>query len=118
ATTHMVFPFDKWSNKDDEYIKYYAKNVRLVFISQAQAALYPKDFDQLGVVHNSLDLELMKYQARPQGYDGQPYLTWIGKIMPWKGLDIAIKAAKKSGMRLRFAGVLDETNHPESHVYF
>jgi glycosyltransferase involved in cell wall biosynthesis len=118
ATTHMVFPFDKWSNKDEEYIKYYAKNINLVFLSQAQADLYPNDFRKLGVVHNSLNLDLMKFQPQPQGRDGQPYLTWLGKIMPWKGLDIAIEVAKEANMRLLFAGVLDETNHPESKVYF
>ena len=118
ATTHMVFPFDKWSNKDDQYIKYYANNIRLVFISQTQAKLYPPEFNKLGVVHNSLDLSLMRYQQKPAGWNNQPYLTWLGKIMPWKGLDVAIHVAKKLNMKLIFAGVLDETNHPESKVYF
>lgn len=118
ATTHMVFPFDKWSNKDEEYIKYYAKDVRLVFISMAQAKLYPAEFQKLGVVHNSLNLDSMRFTASPKGKDGEPYLTWLGKIMPWKGLDIAIQVAKELNMRLIFAGVLDETNHPESKVYF
>lgn len=118
ATTHMIFPFDKWSNKDDEYVKYYARDIRLVFISQTQSQLYSNDFYKLGVVHNSLDLSLHQFQAEPKGYQGQPYLTWLGKIMPWKGLDVAIEVAKRADMRLIFAGVLDETNHPESKVYF
>jgi len=118
ATTHMVFPFDKWSNKDEEYIKYYAHNIRLVFISQAQSELYPSDFNKLGVVHNSINLDLLKFQKTPKGFRGEPYLTWLGKIMPWKGLDVAIEMAKKLDMRLVFAGVLDETNHPESIIYF
>ncbi len=118
ATTHMVFPFDKWSNNDAEYIKYYAQNIRLVFISHAQSNLYPAAFNKLGIVHNSLDLSLYKFQAKPQGKDHKPYLTWLGKIMPWKGLDLAIEVAKKTRMRLIFAGVLDETSHPESMVYF
>ncbi len=118
ATTHMIFPFDKWSNKDDEYIKYYAKNIKLVFISETQSALYPDDFNKLGIVHNSLDLSLHTFQSRPAGREGRPYLTWLGKIMPWKGLDVAIEVAKATDQRLVFAGVLDETNHPESMVYF
>ena len=118
ATTHMVFPFDKWSNKDAEYIKYYAKNIHLVFISQTQSDLYPTTFNKLGVVHNSLDLDLYDFRASPRGRNGEPYLTWLGKIMPWKGLDQAIEVAKKTNMRLVFAGVLDETNHPESRAYF
>ena len=118
ATTHMVFPFDKWSNKDAEYIKYYAKNIRLVFISQTQADLYPATFNKLGVVHNSLDLDLYDFRPTPKGRNGEPYLAWLGKIMPWKGLDRAIEVAKKTNMRLVFAGVLDETNHPESRAYF
>lgn len=118
ATTHMVFPFDKWSNKDEEYIKYYARNVRLAFISHMQASLYPTSFTKLGVVHNGLDANSLNFVEHPQGWQGQPYLTWLGKIMPWKGLDIAIKVAKATNLRLIFAGVLDETNHPESKVYF
>lgn len=118
ATTHMVFPFDKWSNKDEEYIKYYANDVRLVFISKTQAKLYPNNFQKLGVVYNSLNLDTMQFTATPKGHDGEPYLTWLGKIMPWKGLDVAIDVATQLGMRLIFAGVLDETNHPESQIYF
>jgi glycosyltransferase involved in cell wall biosynthesis len=118
ATTHLVFPFDRWSFKDEEFVKYYARQVKLVFISQTLSDSYPDNFDKLGVVHNGLNMKLHKFTAEPQGFAGEPYLTWIGKIMPWKGLDMAIQVAQATGIRLRFAGVLDEHNHPESRVYF
>lgn len=118
ATTHLVFPFDRWSFKDEEFVKYYARNVKLVFISCTLADSYPDSFDKLGIVHNGLNTALLKFNPQPEGDGNRPYLTWIGKIMPWKGLDIAIQVAKATNLRLIFAGVLDEHNHPESKLYF
>jgi glycosyltransferase involved in cell wall biosynthesis len=79
---------------------------------------FPNTFIKLGIVHNGLDTSLLHFVEHPQGWQNQPYLTWLGKIMPWKGLDIAIQVTLKTHHRLVFAGVLDETNHPESKVYF
>jgi glycosyltransferase involved in cell wall biosynthesis len=118
ATAHMVFPFDKWSNQDEKFIQYYGNQINIAGISHAQAALYPTNFNLLGVVHNGLDLSQMNFIAQPAGWDGQPYLTWLGKIMPWKGLDVAIQLALKTSQKLIFAGILDHHNHPESKIYF
>jgi glycosyltransferase involved in cell wall biosynthesis len=117
ATAHMVFPFDRWSNMDEEFLNYYAHQVKLVFISQTLANLYPNTFDKLGVVHNGLDVDSITYNPSPAGWNSQPYLAWLGKILPWKGLHLAIQAAKDSGQNLVFAGVMDSSDH-ESQTYF
>lgn len=118
ATTHLTFPFDRWSFKDEEFVRYYGRQVKLIFISQTLADSYPDNFTNLGIVHNGIDLSLMKFKANPQGFQGKPYLTWLGRIMPWKGLDIAIQIARETNQRLIFAGSIDQNNHPESKVYF
>lgn len=58
------------------------------------------------VVPNGIDLQRFAFQALP---DRQPYLVWFGRIVPEKGLDLAIEAARAVGANLRIAGpILDE----------
>lgn len=57
------------------------------------------------VVPNGIDLARFAFRAEP---DPTPYLVWYGRIVPEKGLHLAIEAAELTGAELRIAGpVLD-----------
>lgn len=58
------------------------------------------------VISNGIDLQRFAYRAHA---DQQPYLVWFGRIVPEKGLHLAIDAANMLDMELRIAGpVLDD----------
>ncbi len=101
-TIHGHHPFDRFSNFDRQYYRRYAKYISVINISRTMAALTPKPFKKAGVVYNSIDLSTIKYS--PKG----SYLTWIGKIIPDKGLYEAIQIAKKVGEQFIFGGLVDE----------
>ena len=74
-------------------------------IRRAWAAITPVD----PVILNGIDLN--RFVFRPQPAD-PAYLVWYGRIVPEKGLHLAIDAAAAVGMPLRIAGpVLDEAYH-------
>ena len=53
------------------------------------------------VVPNGIDLELFRFRTKPH----EPaYLVWTGRIVPEKGLHVALQAAAALGMELRIAG--------------
>ncbi|MFN3819459.1 glycosyltransferase [Blastomonas sp.] len=53
------------------------------------------------VIPNGIDLD--NFAFRPVA-DIDPYLVWYGRIVPEKGLHMAIDAARQVGLPLRFAG--------------
>lgn len=71
----------------------------MTFISKAQ-----RDYLKLGsdmpVVHNFVPID--EYQYNPEG---RSYLLYLGAILPYKGVDIAIEVAKKAGVYLKIAGL-------------
>ncbi|MET0314445.1 MAG: glycosyltransferase, partial [Hansschlegelia sp.] len=54
-----------------------------------------------GVILNGIDLDSFAFRETP---DEDPYLVWSGRIVPEKGLHLAMDAARLAGMPLRFAG--------------
>lgn len=74
---------------------------RFVAISRttqaAWAAVVPVDH----IIPNGIDLTRFAYQPHP---DRAPYWVWHGRIVPEKGLDVAMTAANLAGATLRFAG--------------
>ena len=58
------------------------------------------------VILNGIDLERFAYVEKPEA---SPYLVWYGRIVPEKGLHLAMDAAAQVGLPLRFAGpMLDD----------
>ena len=57
------------------------------------------------VIPNGVDLDAFHYQARA-GADA--YLVWHGRIVPEKGLHLAIAAARMAGLPLRIAGPVSD----------
>ena len=58
-----------------------------------------------GVIYNSLDISKIKFSAK-----GGKFLTWLGKIVPYKGILEVIKVAKMAKKQLVFAGIVDKLN--------
>ncbi|MCI0615972.1 glycosyltransferase family 4 protein, partial [bacterium] len=58
-----------------------------------------------GTVYHGLPRELYPYHEK-----AQPYLAFLGRISPEKGLDQAIEIAKKSNIALRIAAKVDEVD--------
>jgi glycosyltransferase involved in cell wall biosynthesis len=73
----------------------------LICISQSQAAAAPAGANVVAVVHNPIDVD-----AWPMRYQKQDYLLWLGRFVPEKGPQRAIKVAKTTGRRLVLAGVV------------
>ena len=110
-TIHSRWPFDTYSNTDSMFLKLYAGKILAVNISLCMKKTLPKQFRDGGFVYNSLDISKMKFSSK-----GGSYLTWLGKIIPEKGLAEAILIAKKTGEQLVFAGIIDE--HKEISVKY
>ena len=83
-----------------------ARNNAFVAVSSAVAALWDHVVPTDAVIMNGIDLERFSYH--PQA-DADGYLVWYGRIVPEKGLHLAIAAARQVGLPLKIAGpILDE----------
>ncbi len=78
------------------------------FISKSQRKLCPVKFPCNWVVYNGIDVS--QYKFNPKSTD---YFAWIARIDPYKGIENAISAAEKAGVKLLLAGRLDK--HRESY---
>lgn len=111
-TIHGHLPYDRYSNMDQLYLKYYGAKIRVINISKAMARVSPAPFKKAGIVYNSFNTKQFSYTKKPG-----TYLTWVGKINPNKNPHEAILIAKEAGIPFIFGGVVDRYN-PESVQYF
>lgn len=82
-----------------------APNAILVGVSKSICSAWSHVAAIHGVISNGIDLQRFAFRPAP---DPEPYLIWFGRIVPEKGLDLAIDAARLIGAELRIAGpVLD-----------
>lgn len=65
----------------------------------------------LGTVYNGIDLTL--YPLQP---DRGSSLVFLGRIHPDKGVHLAIEVARKSGLPLLIAGIVQDHEYFETHV--
>jgi glycosyltransferase involved in cell wall biosynthesis len=87
---------------DDDTGVFYAHHSRkgtVVCISHSQAGMAPGDAEVAGVVHNPIDVD-----AWPVGVHKQDYLLWLGRIVPEKGPQRAIRVARLAKRPLVLAG--------------
>lgn len=77
----------------------------LVSISRSQRQQMP-DANWCGTVHHGLDLSAYRFQPRPQG----GYLAFLGRISPEKRPDRAIAIATQSGLPLKIAAKVDQSD--------
>lgn len=111
-TIHSRWPFDNYSKMDKLFLNLYAPQVLAVNISKSMRKTLPKEFRDGGFVYNSLDISKMKFSPK-----GGKYLTWLGKMIPEKGIVEAIKIAKIAGEQFIFAGVIDEYREKSNHYF-
>lgn len=78
---------------------------RYVAVSAATARLWSHVTPVDHVVANGIDLTHFPYRATP---DPEPYFVWYGRIVPEKGVDLAIDAARRAGLPLRIAGPISD----------
>lgn len=69
----------------------------LVSISEAQRRPLARA-NWIGTVHHGIDLDSFTFEPRPGRY-----LAFLGRISPEKGLDVAIRVARRTGMPLVIA---------------
>lgn len=74
------------------------KNYNFASISKFIQTLLPK-LNWIGNIYNGIDIKKFPFQEKKQNY-----LLFLARMSPQKGPDIAIKIAKKLGIRLILAG--------------
>ncbi|WP_245215032.1 glycosyltransferase [Pararoseomonas indoligenes] len=84
-------------------------DMRFVAVSQAVKAMWKDVVTVDEVICNGIDLDLFAARtgapAHPAAHPGTgPHAIWSGRIVPEKGTDLAIRAARRAGIPLRFAG--------------
>jgi glycosyltransferase involved in cell wall biosynthesis len=89
-----------------------AKKVRFVGISQAQVrGLIPAHL--IEVVYNCVDTDRNPFASRPAT---PPYVAFLGRLTPNKGVHLAIQAARRAGVPLIIGGNI--TDEPGVRAYF
>lgn len=89
--------------------EHYKENTFGCFISKSQRNLCPVKFPHNFIVYNGIDISLYKFNPKPKDY-----FIWIARIDPHKGIENAIEAVERAGVKLLLAGRLD----PERYNYF
>jgi glycosyltransferase involved in cell wall biosynthesis len=115
-TLHSRFPFDRvgsWIGDTDQYYMEWAASLPMVAISNAARDEVPFHLNFVGVVHHGLPMQTFQ----PTGELPEDFFVWLGRIVPDKGAHLAIQAAKKAGVPLVLAGIIDRYV-PESSDYF
>ncbi|MCR0984572.1 glycosyltransferase [Roseomonas populi] len=80
-------------------------DMRYIAVSQAVKAMWKDVAVADEVICNGIDLDL--FAARTETPIDRPagrHAVWSGRIVPEKGTDLAIRAARRAGIPLRFAG--------------
>lgn len=72
-------------------------------ISLSAKSLLPERDQFTGVIYNAIDVDLFPFN----GIEREPYLLFLSRLSQEKGPHLAIKVAKKVGLRLIIAGNID-----------
>lgn len=86
-------------------IRHARADIRYVAVSQAMADLWSPVTQVHGVVPNGIDLDLFPFRATA---GAEPYLVWYGRLVPEKGVEFAIEAARLVDIPLRIAGPISD----------
>ena len=68
---------------------------------------------QIDVVANGIDLRRFAFRA---ARSSEEYGIWFGRIVPEKGLHLAMDAARSIGLSLRFAGPVSDPHYYQSEI--
>ncbi len=85
-----------------------ARNNTFVAVSRSVAGSWSHVTHSDTVIWNGIDLQ--KFAFHPSAAV-DPYLVWYGRIVPEKGLHLAIEAARQVGLPLKIAGPILDTDY-------
>jgi glycosyltransferase involved in cell wall biosynthesis len=105
--TPLLHTFHNIPKKSDPRWKifdYYKNDINIVFISKSEKRNCPVKFKRSWVVYNGIDLNQFKFNPNPKDY-----FVWIARISKAKGIENAILAAEKTGVKLLLAGPIKPT---------
>lgn len=85
-------------------------NGRAHYVSISDADRAP-DLDYVATVYHGIDLRQFTLCEKPDDY-----LVFMGRFHPDKGPDAAIEIARRSGMRLRMAGIIQDREYWRERV--
>ncbi len=85
--------------------EFYLKKKNIYFVSISDSQRKPsKKINYIDTVYNGIDIKKYKFDIK-----GGDYLFSASRIVPAKGIDLAVQVAKKTGLPLKIAGeILDE----------
>ncbi|MBU4331760.1 glycosyltransferase family 4 protein [Patescibacteria group bacterium] len=112
ATIHDTFPhpLESYANKIiyGALDKYCSKNLYFISVSNVQRKPLP-NINYAATVHHGIDVKKFSF-SNQRG----EYLAFAGRIVPQKGIHIAMDVAKKTGRKIKIAGSIP----PESTYYW
>lgn len=97
VTVLHMSPFDTFVGG----VKAAAPGMTFLAVSSPLAQEWSKIVPNAQVVGNGIDLSTFAYNAAPET---PSHAIWSGRIIPEKGLHLAIDAARAAGLPMRFAG--------------
>jgi len=104
--TPVVYTFHNIPKHKDhrwKILDYYKKDMNVVFISNSEKKNSPIKFKKDWIIYNGIDISNLKFNKEKNNN-----FVWIGRIDPIKGIENAIKIAKKLDLRLSLAGQIQE----------
>lgn len=87
--------------------KHYEKDANLVFISQKERRNAVVKAKHNWVIYNGIDLTPFRFNPKPK-----EHFIWVARVCPEKGIENAIKIAKKAKVKLLLAGQI-QTHHQD-----
>lgn len=100
-TLHGIF------TPDNEKMFAFAHQQPYVSISNAQRKPH-LGLNCVATVYNGIDVDRFNFYPQPAE---PPYLAFLGRISPEKGVHLAIEIAKRTGWHLKIAGKIDKVDH-------
>ncbi|MCD6460038.1 glycosyltransferase family 4 protein [bacterium] len=86
----------------------YNNHVHYVSISDSDRA---QSLNYLATVYNGIDISMCAYKENPG-----TNLVWLGRIHPDKGVHLAIELARRTGIPLVLAGIIQDKNYFDEKV--
>lgn len=90
-----------------------SKRARFVSVSRSVAKQWSRVVVSDTVIPNGIDLDRFAFRAEP---DPEGYFAWSGRIVPEKGLHLAIDAARSAERTLRFAGPISDIDYFDADI--
>ena len=90
-----------------------APNMRFIAVSDSIRAMWGHVTAIDRTIANGIDLDCFPFQPTPAP---DPYLIWYGRIVPEKGLHMAIDAARLAGQALRIAGPISDPAYFDAEI--